>query len=156
MDKTILSIGLVVLVIGLFLAFAFWPIFGVSGSELADNKDGPQYDSYDEGDQIMVYGTITNIGEYPDWMEMIGMEERVHVEINEDFDLYVRGTDSIDYETGDDIFCRLTLQEEDILGQAYEYWEMEGDLNSKRLVDYTFYGITGGGVALVAVAALKD
>ena len=149
MDKRFLAGGGVLLIVGLFLTLAFWPIFGVSGSELAEDRDGLQYESYDEGDEVLVYGVITSIGEPPDWLDE---ELGVFVQIDDEINLILTDVDSTDFEEGDEVYGRLRLNT--IL--TYEYWELDDELNSKRTVDYLFYGITGAGLVIAIVGAVKD
>ncbi|MBS3817362.1 MAG: hypothetical protein KGY76_07355 [Candidatus Thermoplasmatota archaeon] len=157
MDKRIVSAGLVILIIGFFLVVAFWPIFGVSGSGLADDRKDNEYGSYDEGDEVLVHGTITEKSEPPEWLDIIeDVEKRVYIEIDDDFSLILKGKNSTDFEVGDDVYCELKLKKGTFLTEDYEYWEMEGDLSSKTLVDYLFYGITGTGIVIAVVGAVKD
>ena len=148
MEKRILSGGGILLIVGLFLTLAFWPLFGISGSEIAEDREGLQFESYDEGDKVLVYGTITSIGETPDWLEDLG----VFIQIDNEINLILTDIDSTDFEVGDEVYGRLTLK--DFAG--IEYWEIEGDLSSKQTVDHLFYGIAASGAFIGAFGAIKD
>jgi len=148
MEKRIFAVGGFLLIVGLFLTLAFWPIFGVSGSELAEDREGFQYESYDEGDTVLVYGTITSIGEPPDWLEDLG----VFVQIDDEINLILTDVDFTDFEEGDEVYGTLTLN--DTL--TYEYWVLENDLRSKRTIDYLFYGIVAAGAVIIGFGAVKD
>lgn len=164
MDKTILSIGLMFVVIGMFLVIAFWPVFGVSGSELHSDREDGIYESYEEGDEVWVYGTLTNVTfeteRLPEWMrdlmEELDVDDFAYVEIDDEFELVVEGEESLDFDEGDQVYGRLNLRKEEAIFVEWEYWELDGDLSSKRLIDFTFYGITGIGLATIAVSALRD
>lgn len=144
MDKRIVSAGLVILIIGLFLVVAFWPIFGVSGSELAEQQEE---NGFEEGESMRVYGTITDI-------EEIDLLDRTILEIDNELLLWKEG--QTDFSEGDSIYGNVEYNElvEGIAGTSN--WEMEGDLSSKTLVDYLFYGITGTGIFIAVVGAVKD
>ena len=154
MNKDIFALGLVILIVGLFLTLAFWPLFGVSGRELADDQDGTEYESYAEGDTVLVYGTVTEVNEYPDIIgdileELVG---GVPVEIDDNLIIILANQNSTDLEVGDDVYGRLTLNEE--LGS--EFWVHDGDLRSKAVLDYASYGLVGAGVAVTVVGVVKD
>ncbi len=164
MDKNVFAVGLVILVIGLFLSIGFWPIFGVSGSELAEDRDGLIYESYEDGDEVMVYGTLTNItfetAQLPDWvrdlMDELDVDDFVYVEIDEELELVVEDEDSIDFDEGDQVYGSLTLIKEEGIFIEREYWELDGNLSSKRILDILFYGTLGAGLAVTSVGFLKD
>ncbi len=112
MEKSILAVGGVLLIVGLFFTLAFWPLFGVSGSELADDQDGNQFESYDEGDTVLVYGTVTEVNEYPGWIGDI-LEELVGgipVEIDDNLIVILGNQNSTDLEIGDEVYGRITLK----------------------------------------------
>ena len=160
MDKRILSAGLVILIVGIFLIVAFWPIFATNGKDLAEDQTDGQFESYDAGDTVMFTGTITDIGEtnLPQWMRDLGLENMVHIEIDGELSIVLVGTSSIDHSIGDDVYGKIVLQEQDILGMGTrEYWELESkdNLNSKQIINYVFYGITGVGVATTVAGAVK-
>jgi len=148
MEKRFLAVGGVLLIVGLFLTLAFWPIFGVSGSELAEDRDGLQYESYDEGDEVLVYGTITDIFSLD-----LGVISLTYVEIDDELVFSIHEEDDIDFSEGDSIYGRLTFGE--VLADITP-WELHGNLRSKILVDYLFYGITGIGLVIAIVGAVKD
>ncbi|MFP4609373.1 MAG: hypothetical protein ACLFNY_07325, partial [Candidatus Aenigmatarchaeota archaeon] len=114
-------------------------------------RDGPDYESYDEGDEVLVYGTITDIGEPPEHLEGLG----THVEIDDELHLILDEDRSLDFEEGDEVYGTLKLKKTDLVIMEYEYWELDGDFHSKNMVDYLFYGITGAGIVIVAVGAIK-
>ncbi|MFW6040356.1 MAG: hypothetical protein ACOC85_00795 [Thermoplasmatota archaeon] len=161
MDKRLLSIGLVVLIVGIFLLVAFWPIFTVSAEELADDRDGGQFQSYDEGDTVRFVGDITDIGEtnLPEWMREIGLEDMVHIEIDGKLSLVLIGETDIDFKEGDQIYGTITLQEQELPFGAgtREFWKIESkdEISSKRSLDYIFFAITGLGIAVTAAGAVK-
>ncbi|MFO7991941.1 MAG: hypothetical protein R6U61_06580 [Thermoplasmata archaeon] len=150
MDRRILSVGVVILAIGLFLVVIFWPLTGVTGDELMEDKKDGDYQSYTEGDKVKIYGTITDVRE-----TNIIIENWVTVEIDGDFTFVVPGEDSIDFEEGDTVYGELMLETLGSGENAWEYWELKGDLKSKQMMDLAFYGITGLGVAVTATGIVK-
>ncbi len=154
MNKRILSTGIIVLIFGLFFALAFWPLFGVSGEELTDDQDGNQYESYEEGDTVIAYGTITAVDEYPDEIGDIieNIVGGIPVEIDDEFIVILADQDSTDLEVGEDVYGQLTLNE----GLGIEYWAHDGDLRSKQTIDYFSYSLVGVGITLGAIGIIKD
>ncbi len=150
MDRRILSVGVVILVIGLFLVVIFWPLTGVTGDELVEDKNDGDYQSYTEGDKVKIYGTITDVRE-----TNIIIENWVTVEIDGDFTFVIPGEDSIDFEEGDTVYGELTLEALRIGENVLEYWELKGELKSKQMMDLVFYGVTGLGVAVTATGIVK-
>ncbi|MEF8874611.1 MAG: hypothetical protein V5A88_08085 [Candidatus Thermoplasmatota archaeon] len=143
MNKNILAVGLVVLIAGLFLTVAFWPIFGVSGSELADQQEE---NGFEEGESVRVYGTITDI-------EEIDFFDITILEIDNDLLLWKEG--GTDFSEGDSIHGNVVYSElvEGIDRTAT--WEIEGDLSSKQIIDITFYATLGAGIVIVGVGIIK-
>ncbi len=57
----------------------------------------------------------------------------------------------------DVIFASAVLQSVTIVGSPFQYWEVAtpGDIHRSWPVDAVFYGITGTGVVVLAVAAFR-
>ncbi|MFP4141859.1 MAG: hypothetical protein ACOCTN_05530 [Candidatus Natronoplasma sp.] len=152
MSKKTSVVGLALLILGMFLVLAFWPLFGVSGNELANDWDSNQYESYDEGDVVLVHGTITEVS--PE--ELGGITEEllggISVEIDDDLYVILANQNSTDLEVGDEVYGTLTLNE----GSLIEYWAHDGDMRNKRNIDYLSYGLIGAGIVITAVGVFKD
>ncbi|MGM0405796.1 MAG: hypothetical protein ACQEQM_06615 [Thermoplasmatota archaeon] len=149
MDKKVFSIGVTILLVGTFLIFAFWPLTATSARDLAEEKED-NYEDFEIGETLTVYGTITNIREF----SIIDTNIMI-VELDGDFDFLIEGKDSIDFSEGDVVYCDITrgelLEGFDDLG----YWELEDELKSKRTIDLLFYALTGVGIAVAAYGAAK-
>ncbi len=97
MDKRVLSIGIVLLVIGIILIFAFWPLTAVGGRDIST-------DDYEVGDRVTIYGTITDI---------TGIGEVVLVELDGDTDIIVeQSREEFDFEEGDVVYGEIRLSQE--------------------------------------------
>ncbi|MFO8110670.1 MAG: hypothetical protein R6U17_09185 [Thermoplasmata archaeon] len=159
MNRNLFAVGIVILVIGLFLSLAFWPLFGTSAESLADDRTGLVYESYEEGDKVTVYGTITNIEttNYPEWMEEIGISNVVYVELDDGFTFLIPDQTSTDFSEGDSIYARTTLEEEGfILGWGrVQYWEQSGMIGNKLLLDVIFYITLALGVIITVAGTVK-
>jgi len=163
MSKNIASVGLILLIVGSFLALAFWPFFGVSAVELADDADGAQYRSYDEGDTELVYGSITDVimdgDEAPSPIGYL-IEEFVNavaVELDDDLVVIFAEESSTEFDVGDEVYGRLTLNEEEsIFEEKNEFWVHDGDMRSKDNIDYLSYGLIGAGIAVTGLGVIKD
>ncbi len=153
MNRSLLSVGVVILLVGLFLMVAFWPMTGVDAKQLADDSEDWNYESYDEGDEVKVYGTITDInkGLSSTW-ENLGFGELIILELDGDLTVIVSGKEDIDFSEGDQVYGNFEL-ETFLLG---EYWNLEGELRSKTTLDYIFYGVTGIGIGVALVGVIKD
>lgn len=154
MNRNLLSVGVVILLVGLFLMVAFWPLTGVSARDIASDHEGGDYGSYDEGDKVKVYGTITDINtaDFSETWENVGAEDFIIVELDGDLTIFVSGRNETDFSEGDQVYGEIEL--ETLL--SLEYWNMDGDLRSKTTLDYIFYGVTGLGIGVALVGAIKD
>ncbi|MGM0509783.1 MAG: hypothetical protein ACQESD_01465 [Thermoplasmatota archaeon] len=153
MNRNLLSVGVVILLVGLFLMVAFWPMTGVDAKQLADDSDNWNYESYDEGDEVKVYGTITDINkDLSSTWESLGLGKLIILELDGDLTVAVSGKDDIDFSEGDQVYGNFEL-DTFLLG---EYWHLEGELRSKTTLDYVFYGVTGLGIGVALVGAIKD
>lgn len=156
MNKKTLSIGITILIIGMFLSVGFWPIFSVSAEGLADDYDigNGEIESYEEGDTVLVQGTVTGLDEYP---ELLGdlFEETISgipIELDDDFFIILEGQNSTELEKGDEVYGRISIEEE--LG--IEYFLHDGDLNLKQTINLLFYSLSGAGAGVAAVGFWKD
>ncbi len=156
MNKRIFSIGLVIIIIGLFLAIAFWPLTGISGEQLSKKRTDQGYKGYGKGDKVKVYGTITDLEgtDLPSWAEDLGLEDTVLVELDGNFTFIVKGSSQIQYSEGDSVYVNLALKE----GVLTSYWQANSkdDIKSKTTIDYIFYGLVGFGIAVAAVGADRE
>ena len=63
MNKIMVVLGIIILLAGLFFAFVLGGMFGImpigkSAQEMADDRSGNGFESYDEGDEIIIHGKI--------------------------------------------------------------------------------------------------
>lgn len=160
MDKKISGIGLVLLFVGILLIVAFWPIFGVNARDIKDDEDNGEFKSYDEGDEVNVYGTITDIriNDLPYFLEELGVKDSVLVELEGDFWVLIDDQNSTDFEEGDSVYCKMTLKDIEVGTMSFEYWEVSSDssLNMKNNLNYFFYIIAGLGIAVSSVGFVKE
>lgn len=145
MDKKVFSIGVTILLIGTFLIFAFWPLTAISAQDLAEEKEN-DYDEYDIGEKVRVYGTITDVNE-------VGLLDIVVMELDGDMSIVIENQDEIEFDEGDVVYCEIKRSE---VIEDFGYWELEDDISSKRIIDYVFYGVVGAGIAVAAVGAIKE
>ena len=133
MNKILLSIGVVILVLGLILVVAFWPLTAVRGRDLTT-------EGYEVGDKVTIYGTITRITQLGD-LELIQIDGELEI---------VKTEGRTSMQEGDVIYGELRYSQ-----TLVRYWRIEGDLKPKMHIDLIFYGITGVGVAVSAAGAVK-
>ncbi|GEM_PF-2564439 len=150
MNRNIFVVGVVVLIIGIVLTLAFWPLFGVRASTLEEDRDGMIYESYSRDDKITIYGRITNMGETPNFLEDLGLSNVVYIELDDSFEFVLTG-DEIDFSEGDSIYGSFILRR--TLG--FEYWELSGSLGNKQVIDIVFYIVTGSGLVITVAGYVK-
>ncbi|MFW6196281.1 MAG: hypothetical protein ACOC5D_02990 [Thermoplasmatota archaeon] len=157
MDKRITGVGLIVLFIGIILIATFWPLFGVEAKEM--KKDDRKFINYDPGDEINVYGVITEIKtDFPSYLENLGMEDNVLIELGGNVWVLIKNENSIDFDEGDSVYFKTVLRESESIGISYEYWELESsnDINLKNNLDYIFYFIAGTGAVISSAGFVKE
>ncbi len=150
MEKKFFSIGVTLLLLGIFLIFAFWPITATSARALAEESDDG-YEEHETGETVRVYGTITDVTE-------ISLLNRVVVELDGELSIEIEGQEEIEYVEGEEVYGE--IEHVDVISfeelDLFSYWRLEGELNSKRTIDFLFYGVAGAGIAVAAVGAVKE
>ncbi len=136
MDKKLLSLGVVILIVGLFLVLAYWPMTAVRGRDLS-------LTDYEVGDTVKVYGTITRIYTF------LGQEI---IEIDGELDI-VNVDSNTSRKEGDVVYGEVRYTQE-LLG-LLNFWRLQGELGLKRNFDMIFYGIALAGVVVGTAGAVK-
>ncbi|MFP4050784.1 MAG: hypothetical protein ACLFVB_03490 [Thermoplasmata archaeon] len=158
MDKRITVVGLILLFIGIILIATFWPLFGVEAKKM--KKDDRKFINYELGEEINVYGVITEIKttDFPSYLENLGMEDNVLIELGGNVWVLIKNENSIDFEEGDSVYFKTVLREGESIGISYEYWELDSsnDINSKNNLDYIFYFIAGTGAVISSAGFVKE
>ncbi len=142
MEKKILSIGLVILVIGLFLMITFWPLFGTSAAEAAEKEEKNEFD---DRESLRVYGTIT---------EMIEIGDLTIIELDGELIIWGEGVIGRELSEGDSVYGDIVHNS--FAGDYIAHWEIDGEIHSKTTIDYIFYSTIGIGVAIIAVSIVRD
>lgn len=159
MDKRITAVGLIVLFIGIILITTFWPLFGVDAKKIKKD-DEEKFIDYDPGDEINVYGVITEIktNDFPSYLENLGMEDNVIIELGGNVWILIKNENSIDFEEGDSVYFGAALREGENFGISYEYWELDSnnDIHAKNDLDYIFYFIAGTGAVISSAGFVKE
>ena len=158
MDKKISSIGFILLIIGIILIVAFWPIYGVNARDIK-KKDG-NFKDYETGDKATVHGTITEIkvNDFPSYLENIGVDDNVLFELDGNVWILAKNQNSFDFQEGEKIYCDVVLQEEESIAGSYEFWQLDSNKNIglKNNLNYVFYFIAGTGTVISSAAFVKD
>lgn len=131
MNKGLLSAGIVIIILGLFLALAFWPMVAVRGRGLSAAD-------HDAGDKVTVYGTITRI-------TSMGIVE--FIQLDGELEI-VNDGERTNRKEGDVVYCELRLS-------SLNIWMLNGDIRLKRNIDIPFYLISILGVGISAAGAVK-
>ncbi len=158
MDKRISCVGLVLLVVGIILIVSFWPIFGENANNIKKN-DG-KYKGYDVGNEVTVHGTITEIkeNEFPRLLEKFGVNDNVLFELGGNIWILVNNESSIDFQEGEEVYCKVTLNKDESISGSFEYWVLGSneEIRPKDKLDYIFYFIAGIGTAISSAGFIKD
>jgi len=142
-----IKIGIFVLIAGLFLVFAFWPLVSVTGEDLRLDREILHYRSYNEGDKVLIHERIVRL----DGIVWFGLNmTQVEIEdgsATEQTFFYVQGDATKDFKAGDMIYTTLTLKQ--LFG--LEYWQVDnvGDIHQSWPVDVIFYLVTLLGAILL-------
>ena len=153
--KRLAIIGLVLTIVGLFLAVGYWPLTTLSGSELAAAWDGDEYAGYLVGSRVTIHERILNV----DYSSILGTTSLLLDDGNPSLtiSILVRGNATGVVRPNDVVYTSAVLQEVTILGTSFQYWEVStpADIHPSWPVDALFYGVMAGGVAILAYAALR-
>lgn len=152
--KRLAIIGLVLTIVGLFLAVGYWPLTTLSGSELAAAWDGDEYVGYPVGSRVTIHERVLNV----DYPSIFGttLLELDDGDPSQPTSILVRGDATSVVRPNDVIYTSAVLQEVTIVF-TFLVWEVPtpADIHPSWPVDALFYGVMAAGVAVLAYAALR-
>ncbi len=152
--KRLAIVGIVIALVGLVLALAYWPLLSVSGSQLRADESGGNYLGYAVGAKITIHEKVNNVS----YTSFLGPSVTVlwmnSGDPNNPVPVYVEG-DARSVVTPGEVVYMPAVLEQTVLG--IEYWQVStpSDIHAAWPLDYAFYGAVGLGVILVVADALR-
>ncbi len=153
--KRLAIVGVVIAIVGLLLAVAYWPLTSVNGAQLRADESGGGFTGYAVGATATIHGKVDNVS----YVSFLGPATTVlwidSGDPNNPVPVYVEGDARPVVTPGEEVYMRATL-EPAILG--LEYWQVStpADVHAAWPIDYAFYGAVGLGVVLVVADALRS
>lgn len=152
--KRLAIVGIVIAVVGLLLAVAYWPLTSVNGNQLRADQSGGSYLGYAVGARITIHEKVDNVS----YVSFLGPSTTIlwmdSGDPNNPVPVYVEGDARPVVTPGETVYMPATLQQT-VLG--LEYWQVStpSDIHAAWPIDYAFYGAVGLGVVLVVADALR-
>lgn len=152
--KRLAIVGIVIALVGLVLAVAYWPLTSVSGTQLRADQSGGNYLGYAVGAKVTIHEKVDNVS----YVSFLGPSTTIlwmdSGDPNNPVPVYVEGDARPVVTPGEVVYMPATLQQS-ILG--LEYWQVStpSDIHAAWPLDYAFYGAVGFGVVLVVADALR-
>ena len=152
--KRLVVVGIVLALVGLVLAVAYWPLTSVSGAQLRADEQGGGFLGYAAGAKITIHEKIDNVS----YVSFLGPSTTVlwidSGDPGNPVPVYVEG-DARPVVTPGEVVYMPAVLEQTVLG--LEYWQVStpSDINAAWPVDYAFYGTKGFGVVLVVADSLR-
>lgn len=152
--KRLAIVGVVLALVGLVLAVAYWPLTSVSGTQLRADEQGNGYLGYAVGAQVTIHEKVDNVS----YSSFLGPSVTVLWMDSGDpgnpVPVYVEG-DARSVVTPNEVVYMPATLEQTVFG--IEYWQVASPTNVHAAwpIDATFYGAIGLGVACLAVDAAR-
>ena len=152
--KRLAIVGLVLALVGLLLAVAYWPLTAVSGAQLRADESGNGFTGYAVGATATIHAQVGNVS----YASFLGASSTVlwidSGDPNHPVPVYVEGDARPVVTPGETVYMPATL-EQTVLG--IEYWQVSSpsDIHAAWPIDVAFYGAVGLGVVFVVADALR-
>lgn len=153
--KRLAVVGIVLALVGLFLAVAYWPLMSVSGSQLRAAEGGNGFLGYSVGAKVTIHEKIDNVS----YSSFLGPSITVlwmdSGDPNNPVPVYVQG-DARPVVTPGEVVYMPAVLEQTLLG--IQYWQVStpSDIHAAWPLDAAFYGTMGFGIVLVVADAMRS
>ena len=153
--KRLAIAGIVLALVGLLLAVAYWPLTSVSGSQLRADEQGNGFLGYAVGAKVTIHEKIDNVS----YSSLLGPSITVlwidSGDPNNPVPVYVQG-DARPVVTPGEVVYMPAVLEQALLG--FQYWQVStpSDIHAAWPVDAAFYGAIGLGVVFLVVDAVRS
>jgi len=153
--KRLAIVGVVLALVGLLLAVAYWPLTSVSGPQLRADEQGNGFLGYAVGAKVTIHEKIDNVS----YSSLLGPSITVlwidSGDPNNPVPVYVQG-DARPVVTPGEVVYMPAVLEQALLG--FEYWQVStpSDIHAAWPVDAAFYGAIGLGVVFLVVDAVRS
>jgi len=140
MDKGFMVAGIILVIVGILFAAAFPSAFYISAKEV-------NIDDYQDGDEITVYGTITDI-EYSDILNITAIEL--------DGNLTVLAKGHVEnFKEGDYVYMEIKkVVDGEIFGHEISHWELVCGIHLVSETRFYGYLVSLAGVAVIILASV--
>jgi hypothetical protein len=153
--KRLAIVGVVLALVGLLLAVAYWPLTSVSGAQLRTAEQGNGFLGYAVGARVTIHERVDNVS----YASIFGPSVTVlwidSGDPNDPIPVYVQGDARPVVTPGEVVYMPATLQQT-LFG--IEYWQVStpSDVHAAWPIDAAFYGAVGLGVVCLAVDAVRS
>ena len=145
MDEKITALGFAILAAGLLLFFGYMPLVGESAEDIADDYDDGNFEDYETGDRVTVYGKLTDMEYISSWNLT-----KLIIDDEEDVPIYVEGNITGSLEKGKRIYVKCFIDDFRLIGRSFEYLRAHpDDIHYRIWTDVIF-----GSIAVVGTAVL--
>ncbi len=152
--KRLAIVGVVIAIVGLLLAVAYWPLTSVSGPQLRADESGNGFTGYAVGATATIHAKVDNVS----YVSFLGPSTTVlwidSGDPNSPVPVYVEGDARPVVTPGETVYMPATLE---LTFLGIEYWQVSSpsDIHAAWPIDYAFYGAVGLGVVMVVADALR-
>ncbi len=151
--RRLMILGIVLALVGLVLAVAYWPLTSVSGATLRANQSGSGYLGYAVGARITIHERIDNVSYlgFPSPTTFLSLDSG---DPGHPVTVLVQGDARPVVTLGETVYMSATLQE--FVG--VQYWQVASpsDIHAAWPVDAAFYATLGVGVVLLIADAARS
>ena len=153
--KRLAIVGVVIALVGLLLAVAYWPLTSVSGTQLRADESGNGFTGYAVGATATIHAKVDNVS----YVSFLGPSTTVlwidSGDPSNPVPVFVEGDARPVVTPGETVYMPATL-EQTFLG--LQYWQVSSpsDVHAAWPVDAAFYGALGLGVGCLAADAVRN
>jgi len=153
--KRLAIVGIVLALVGLLLAVAYWPLTSVSGPQLRADEQGNGFLGYAVGARITIHEKIDNVSYAQIFGPSVTTLWMDSGDPNNPVPVYVQGDARPVVTPGEVVYMPATL-EQTVFG--IEYWQVSSpsDVHAAWPVDAVFYGALGLGVICLVADAVRN
>ena len=152
--KRLAVVGIVLALVGLFLAVAYWPLTSVNGPQLRADEQGNGYLGYAVGARVTIHEKIDNVS----YSSILGSSVTTlwmdSGDPNNPVPVAVQG-DARPVVTPGEVVYMPAVLEQTLLG--FQYWQVStpSDIHAAWPLNAAFYGALGLGIVLVVADAMR-
>lgn len=152
--KRLAVVGIVLALVGLFLAVAYWPLTSVSGPQLRADEQGNGYLGYAVGAKITIHEKVDNVS----YSSLLGPTTVLWIDSGDPSSpvgVIVQGDARPVVTRGEVVYMPAVLEQ---AAFGIEYWQVStpSDVHAAWPIDAACYGALGLGVVMVIADAVRS